>query len=55
MTWIVAAAMTIVATIAMTVRNVVNAASISVSPPLAVGGERPIGPQQTDHGFQTAR
>ena len=51
---VIAAPMTIVAAIAMTVRNLVNAASISCSPPLVLGGERAIGPQQADHGFQTA-
>jgi hypothetical protein len=52
--WNVAAATRIVATTAKTVQNLVDAASISVSPPLVVGGERPIGPQRADHGFQMA-
>ncbi len=47
--------MTIVAAIAMTVRNFVNAASISCLTSLVLGGERPMGPQQAHHGFQTAR
>jgi hypothetical protein len=40
MLWIIAVPTMIVATIAKIVRNFLDAASISVSPPLAVGGER---------------
>ena len=54
--WNIAALMTIVATIATTVRNFVNAASISVSPPSALHAARlEGGPNRLDHGFQTAR
>ena len=53
--WNIAAPMTIVAMIAIAVRTFVNVASISVSPPLAYGGERPIDPSRLDHDLQTAR
>ena len=53
--WAIARPTTIVATIAMNVRSFVDAASICRSPPLVVGGERPIGPKSLGHDVQTGR
>ena len=52
--WDIAAAAAIIATIAMTVRSFMNAASISVSPPLALEASVRSGPNRAVTACQQA-